>query len=261
VDFYAAPWAYDLWFEGVNGDEEFWPELARRYGGQSILELGCGTGRLAIPLARELAEDGVRLVGLDLEPGMLDVARAALAAQPAEVRAAITLVEGDMRAFDLDQRFDVAFVAFNTLGHLHRIEDQLACFRAAHRHLVPGGRLAVELTFHSPESLAESVREGPLVLQGHSLNRRTGETTLFLHSTRYHPETQIREELLRLERVDHAGRSHVTDIELALHVYFPRELELLFSLAGFEVEAVYGDTDFGPLTEESEIQIVVGRAI
>lgn len=261
MDFYTEPWVYDLWFKSVNDDAEFWPELARRTGGKSVLELACGSGRLTIPLVRELAEDGIRVVGLDIAPQMLAVAEAAFQKQPAEVQAQVTLVQGDMRSFDLGEKFDFAFVGFNSMAHFHDLADQLACFRSARQHLVPGGRFAVEVNFYSPDHLAESLEERPMMLQGHSRDEVTGETTLFLNSSRYYPDKQILDELLRLERVDSAGKTHVVDVELPQHVYYPRELQLLVTLAGFEVETVYGDNSFGPLTADSEVQIVVGRAV
>ena len=261
MDFYAEPWVYDLWFKGVDGDEAFWPELVRRGGGVSVLELGCGTGRLLLPLARELVPDGFRVIGLDAAPQMLDVLREALVRESPGVQAAVSLHEADMRSYDLAERFDFAFIGFNTFAHLLEIEDQLACLRTTHRHLVKGGRLAIEVNFHPPDQLAENLESRPLALQGHVRDESTGETTLFLHTARYYSDTQTSDELLRLERIDRHGQAHVTNVELPLHIFSPRELQLLFRLAGFEVEAVYGDADFGPLTEASDIQVVVGRVV
>jgi len=92
-DAYAAAIArlYDLDLSVEPGDVDLYRALAKRTGGP-ILELAVGSGRIAVPLA----EDGHRLVGVDIDPAMLDRARARLAAAAPKVRERVELVEGDM---------------------------------------------------------------------------------------------------------------------------------------------------------------------
>ncbi|MFN0091348.1 MAG: class I SAM-dependent methyltransferase [Acidimicrobiales bacterium] len=143
---------YDEWYESVSDAAETVAavaRLARRAGGDNsdgndsgdgepgtALELGCGTGRLLLPLA----ETGTPAVGLDASPAML----ARLAAKPGAERVRARL--GDMAAFDLraDGPFAVVFAAFNTFFNLTSRAAQERCLRLVHEHLAPGGRLALE---------------------------------------------------------------------------------------------------------------------
>ena len=125
---------YDVLHRGYPGDVDFYSQVCR--GAASVLELGCGMGRV---LTR-LAADGVeRLVGLDLDPFHLELAAERLGQ-------AATVVEGDMREFSLDsERFERVLIPFNTLYALPSDEDKVACLSAARHHLAPGGVLALDV--------------------------------------------------------------------------------------------------------------------
>jgi SAM-dependent methyltransferase len=142
-DFYrkssnAEAYDYDMGRSAdATGDVPFYLELARQAGerGQAVLELGCGTGRVTIPIA--LA--GVEVVGLDDAPAMLDVARRKAAAAGATVR----WVTADMRSFDLWQRFGLVIIPFRSFLHMLTEDDQAACLERVFAHLLPGGRFAL----------------------------------------------------------------------------------------------------------------------
>ena len=108
--------------------------------GEPILELGCGTGRVLLPLAKA----SHTVTGVDISPALLDLARQKLRSTHHAAR--ITLIEADLRTFDLPQKaFAFAFCTSNTLMHLTTQADQLAVLRNAHRHLAPGGLLFIDL--------------------------------------------------------------------------------------------------------------------
>ena len=118
-------------------DIPFYVDLARQAAeqGQAVLELGCGTGRVTIPIA--LA--GAQVTGLDSSPAMLDIARER--AEGAGVR--VRWVEGDMADFDLAERFGLVVIPFRSFLHLTREDEQAGCLASIHRHLTAGGRLAL----------------------------------------------------------------------------------------------------------------------
>lgn len=103
VEIYAARTAE---LAVIEGDLEFYLELAKVAPGPA-LELGCGTGRLVIPLARE----GIDITGLDLSAPMLAHANRALAREPLETRTRAAFVEGDMTRFHLGREFGLIFIA------------------------------------------------------------------------------------------------------------------------------------------------------
>jgi SAM-dependent methyltransferase len=118
-------------------DVAFYVALARQAAEQShaVLELGCGTGRVTIPIAQA----GVEAVGLDNARAMLDVARRKAAAAGVTVR----WVTADMASFQLEQRFGLVIIPFRSFLHLLTEADQLACLRRIYEHLLPGGRFAL----------------------------------------------------------------------------------------------------------------------
>src|ERR1700683_2119922 len=106
----------------VRRDLDFYLSAAREYG-DAILELGCGTGRVLLPLARE----GSNVAGLDISEAMLARCRAKLAGEKDEVRRRVQLQCGDMTDFDLDVTFRLIIIPFRPLQHLLEVEQQLTC--------------------------------------------------------------------------------------------------------------------------------------
>jgi SAM-dependent methyltransferase len=130
---------YDDWYADVSDVDatvEHVAELARAVGGGRVLELGVGSGRLALPLAAR----GLDVTGIDLSDSMLDL----LAAKPDA--AALTVHRGDMAEADIlvDGTFSVVFVAFNTFFNLDSEQRQRRCLTAVARILEPGGSFVVE---------------------------------------------------------------------------------------------------------------------
>jgi SAM-dependent methyltransferase len=144
----AVVW-HDVECGGYEGDLELWRELAAAADGP-ILDLGCGTGRVALDLARQ----GHRVRGVDLDPELVAAlnARAAAAGLPAEATA------GDARDFSLDEEFALAMAPMQLIQVLAGPAERLACLRRAAGHLSPGGSLAVAIVDGFPDELVD---EGP----------------------------------------------------------------------------------------------------
>lgn len=123
----------------LDGDIDLYAGLLP--AGGSLLELGAGTGRIAIPLA----ERGLAVTGLDIAPSMLAQAEARRAALPDDVAARLRFVRGDMRSLALGQSFDAVIATFFTLAHVQPATAWKQVFAGIARHLKPGGRLAAHL--------------------------------------------------------------------------------------------------------------------
>lgn len=134
-DFYEYPELYDALLP-VGAHLQFYLDLARQNPG-GVLELACGTGQLAVPIA---AAD-LPIIGLDRSPAMLAAAKSRAAAAGASVE----FVEGDMRGFDLGRQFNCTFIARNSMLHLSSTEDLVATFATVRRHLSPGGVFAFDI--------------------------------------------------------------------------------------------------------------------
>ncbi len=144
--YYAADGAsaahYDLITRAdrsLDGDIDLYAGLAPPGG--SVLELGTGTGRIAIPLA----ERGFTVTGLDIAPSMLAQAEARHAELPAEVAARLRFVRGDLRSLALGKSYDAVIATFFTLAHVQPSVAWKQAFAGIARHLKPGGRFAAHL--------------------------------------------------------------------------------------------------------------------
>jgi SAM-dependent methyltransferase len=213
--------SYDVFYAGKDYELEcdLVEELFARYrsGVRSVLDLGCGTGGHALPLARR----GYAVVGVDRSPEMLTRARA-------KTGAAVELVEGDVRTVELDRRFDAALLLFAVLGYQTTDEDVLATLGTARRHLRDGGLLLFDV-WYGPAVLHEgpSRRVARFPAKGGQIVR---EATPELDADGHTCTVRYRVERLSAGRV-------VEEREEAHRVrfFFPDELRLLLERTGFEL--------------------------
>ena len=136
---------YDAIYAGRD-DASFWAAIASAARDGHVLELGCGTGRVLLPLAR----DGYAVTGLDLSESMLDVCRAKLRLEPPAVRERVRLLAADMTSFELGRRFGAITIPFASFQHLLTVEQQLACLERCRAHLLPHGVLVIDLPNPAP---------------------------------------------------------------------------------------------------------------
>jgi SAM-dependent methyltransferase len=131
----------------VTEDVPFYLEEARRTGGP-VVELGIGTGRIAIPIAC----DGIRVIGVDSSPGMLEVCarRAALAGTELDLRL------GDLREPPVDERVPLVIIPFRSLLHLRSDRERRRALRAVLRLLDPDGRFVFDVFSPSREDIEET---------------------------------------------------------------------------------------------------------
>jgi len=259
---YQRPSDYDLEHVGDTEDVEFFVSLVRRLRPQRVLELACGNGRVTLPLAEAGAQAGFDVVGLELVPEMLAAAREKVSAASPEVRERLTLVEGDMRAWQAEQPFDLIVTPCSSMCHLLTLEDQLAAWRRAYQNLAPGGRFVVDVVMADLGAYADSFLRRPRELVEIDLDtcdEASGTRLLRYKTTRYLAhEQRARIRFLYEKYVREAQPEHsLSDFES--HVYYPRELELLYRHTGFEVETVYGDYRGRELRPSSPQMIFVGK--
>lgn len=258
--FYAGGIAvrtYDLFFDGgpFAGDIDFYRGCAHRFG-KAVLELGVGTGRVAIPLA----QDGGTITGLDLAPAMLDLAAQRIATLPFEVAARIDLVRGDMAAFDLGRIYDWIVIAARAFQHLIEPAQQRAALCAMHRHLKPGGHLVMHLfdprlEFCLPDAPAQ---QPPREVWDPVAGCRVRRTVVARHN---HPLRQMVGERLRLEAFDSSGAVvAMEETSWALRWTVRQEMAWLLELCGFEPVEQWSDFH-GAAPAYGKEQVWVARAV
>ena len=241
---------YDLFYGERVDDLPMYRDFALAAGGP-ILELGCGTGRVLIPLAA----DGHQITGLDVSAAMLAAAQAKAGA--AGLRDRVSLLQGDMRDFSLPTRFALAFIPINTFMHCRDGGEQLACLRCIRRHLQPGGRLVIDVYHPDLQTLLES--DGRLGSEGTVLDPATGHTIHRLYTRRLDLATQTQDITFIMDEIDATGVVHRTLFPFRLRFVYRYEMEYLLRLAGYSLETVYGSYDLEPFESGSEKMIFVAR--
>jgi SAM-dependent methyltransferase len=250
---------FGLLYDGVPAyegrrDVAFYVEQAARAGGD-VLELGCGTGRVLLPMARA----GASVTGLDGSREMLDRCRAKLDGEPREVRSRVTLVAGDATGFDLGRTFRLVVAPFRILQQLVTIEEQLGLVTSVARHLAQGGRFVFDVFNPSFAVMAtdrsEEREETPTqpLPDGRTLRRA-------VRIPRVRWTDQVSEIELAYYIADRPGAPERRYVQAFDMRWFVRaELEHLLARAGLRATSVLGDFDGSVLSDGSPEQIVIGE--
>lgn len=248
VSIYDDPRHYDALMGDYAGGAElqFYLHQAARAAGP-VLELGCGTGRLTIPLA----EDGVAITGIDLSEAML-----ALAERKARAAGvAIPWVRADFRDFQLLTRFALAFIPINTFAHLAAREDQEAFLACVRRHLTPEGKLLIAYFNPSLELLTRDPRRRYTV--GEYYHPDGSGRVIVTESHRYDRASQINHLAWHYQQEGQPEQVRA----LPMRIFYPQELKSILYYNGFEVEAAYGDYDGAPFSGDASHQLLVCRPL
>jgi len=234
-----------------RSDVSFWRRLARNTGGR-VLELGCGTGRISIPLLCA----GVSLVGVDRSEPMLAQARGKfLATRPRRSAAPLQLVRGDIRTLPFpDKQFDLVLAPYGMLQSLLSDRDVAATLKSVARVLVPGGMFGVDLVPDVPRWKQYSRR---LQLRGPA---KGGTHLTLIESVRQDRRRRTTTfEQLYLERKGRQIAEH--RFEIAFRTIPVRQMAGRLERAGFAVDAVLGDYRGGPWDERADVWIILAKKV
>lgn len=231
AEFYDSVQVYEK-----RTDVQFFVDAAAAAGGP-VLEAGCGTGRVLLPCARA----GARMTGLDLSDGMLKLLHAKLEKEPADVRARVNIVKGDMRDFALNERFALAQIPFRPFQHLLTVPEQRACLQSIRRHLVPGGRLILDVYDPNMKLLLDERRRDESEVEAcfDLPDGRKVERRFRIPAVHFCRQVQDVELIYYVTHPD--GRQERIVDAFPMRYFFRYELEHLLASEGFSVEALYGD--------------------
>jgi SAM-dependent methyltransferase len=220
---------YDPWSASVVEDVAFYLEEARRSGGP-VLELGVGTGRIAVPIAA----DGIRVIGVDSSRAMLEICarRAALAGVDVDLRV------GDLRKPPVTERVPLVICPFRSLLHMQTDEDRLSALGAAYDLLGPGGRLVFDVFAPDAADIAQT--------HDRWLEREPG---IF--------ERAVWDESARTLTL--SVRDENRETTMALAWLSPDEWRGLLETAGFQIEACYGWFDRRPYQSQEDTVWIAKR--
>lgn len=211
---------------------EFLRELA---GDSEALEFAVGTGRVALALAAQ----GVRVSGIELSEPMVSELRRK------DASGSIPVVIGDMATTDVGcERFRLVYLVYNTLSNLLTEDEQAACFRNAHRHLVTGGRFVVELWVPPLDRLP------------------AGENRYVSDFSDHHVGIDVYDRALQTCTSHHFNRVNDTNWEHAsgeFRYLWPQQCDELAAQAGFQFESRFADWSQSPFTSNSDSHVSVWR--
>ena len=225
---------YDPWSRSVTEDVAFYVEEAVRAAPGPVVELGVGTGRIAVPVATE----GIDVIGVDSSEGMLGVCREQ--AELAGVSERIDLRLGDYRDPPVPERVELVLCPFRAYLHLQADDERVRALTAARDLLIPGGRLVFDVFTPGRDDIEETdgrwLEREPGILERADWDLKRRVLTLSLRS----PE-------------------HETTMELAWITH--DEWRRLLERAGFSVDACYGWFDRRPWAGEDDSVWIASRGV
>ena len=235
-------------------DLSFYVDLAKQIDGP-VLEMGCGTGRLLLPIARA----GVEINGLDNAPAMLNILRERIQNEPVEVRNTIILHEGDMRQFRGQKKYALVTIPFRPMQHMYTLEDQVAALKTGAFHLDKNGILAFDVFFPKFHLMDLGIGEEMLELEW-PVKSHSGRIV-----RRYFRKDSI-DKINHIFYFTFIFRTYENDTlvseeteALKLSYYTYPQFKALFALAGLVSVEEYGSFSKTPLNNDAKEMIFLLR--
>jgi SAM-dependent methyltransferase len=247
---------YDAENSDKTDDLALYSELAEEYGsaGCSILDIGCGTGRVMFHLAQE----GYDVHGIERDEAMLERAVRKREAFP-HLRDKLTFYHGDVLTHKIERRFDLILLTYNMLMHFHEQEQQITLLRRLREWITPDGLLVIDLPNAGPVFASEDT--DALTLERTFIDPDSGHLIM----QQAHSTLDRAEQLMRIlwiyDEITDDGSVKRTFAPFVLRHFFLPEISLLLKLTGFTVESVYGDTERGDYVDGCERMIVLAKPV
>ena len=234
-------------------DRAFYVDLAKECGGP-VLEIGCGTGRILLPIARE----GIEIHGVDNSGPMLGLLKESLTRDNPAVRNKVSLHAGDMREFQLSRTFPLVTIPFRPMQHMHSVADQLRALTSAAAHIAKGGMLAFDVFYPKFEVLQLGIGEEKLEAEW---SPSSGPETVIRRYYRKDGVDKIKQTfaLTFIFRSYRNGQLELETDGLTMSYYTYPHLQSLFLLAGLEPVAEYGSFSKTALDNSAEEMIFLLR--
>lgn len=246
-DDYAAFYDWENAQTVMRRDVTFWQRLAAAAGGP-VLELGCGTGRITVPVARR----GTRVIGIDRSVPMLE--RAARKLRRAKLTSDALLVRGDIRHLPFrPAHFPLVMAPYGILQSLTREQDLTATLASVARVMPKGARFGIDLVPELPRWSEYAARK--------TMSGRMGRTAVSL------VESVTQDRARRVTTFDQRyvstrdGVRRQHRFTLTFRTLSVRQMSNRLERAGFEVEAVLGDYQGGPWDDRADVWILLARKV
>jgi len=235
---------YDPQYNKFVEDIAFWIEKANKYGG-CVLELACGSGRVAIPMAAK----GISVTGIDIDADMLESAREKAAAENLKIE----LVCGDCRNFSLKRKFPLIIMPFNAFNFIcFSVEDIRSFFETVKDHLTDDGCLILDL-INPPFNILANYPNGRAPIPIYHDPDGNGLIDVVENDIRYETDTQIWRSVWHYS----IERREIKTEEFFIRLFFPREIDALLDFNGFSIEEKLSDYSGEKFKKDSYKQIII----
>ncbi len=240
---------YDLIYDNVyvmpaeikNQEIPFWNNLAMQCG-DPILELCCGTGRIAI----NLAENGYKVTGIDNSQSMLTQAR--------EKSSQVEWIKADVRDFNIEQKFSLIIFPINCIWHLSSLDAIESCFASIKKHLKPDGKFVIDVLNPCSKEMIDLLYESRSNLYSIYPDPDGKGTVVVTYANDFDFTQQIYKQKLFFKFL---GQEKEIVEEMTYRLYFPQELDALLKYNGFTIESKFGSYDRTPFVSGSPQQLIV----
>lgn len=232
-------------YDGLNtflSDLQFYKKWMPKDKGAKILELCCGTGRLTIPIAK----DGHHICGVDYTSSMLEQAKL----KASEAGLNIPFIHADMRTFNLQEKFNLIFIPFNSIHHLYKNEDLFKTLERVKSHLKEGGLFLLDCFNPNIQYVVESEKEDKVIAE---YTTDDGRNVLIKQTMHYENATQIN----RIQWHYFINDEFHSIQNIDMRLFFPQELDTYLEWTGFNVIHKFGDFEEKAFNDSSEKQIYV----
>lgn len=242
---------YDAENTDKDDDIALYLELAEQYG-DPIMDIGCGTGRVMVPLAQQ----GYTVHGIDNNETMLERAERYRSASPT-LKQNMVLHHGDVLTFELTGQFKLMLLTYNALMHFRTQPEQIQLLKRLRQWTAEDGLMVLDLP-NAGEVFATQETDA-LMFERSFLEPESGHVVMQQSYSYLDRVTQLLHVTWIYDEIDGDGVVKRTMAPHVLYYYFYPEVQLLLALTGFEVEAVYGDTAQNPFEDGCERMVVFAK--
>ena len=238
---YHNPQRYEDQYWWKKNDIEFWKNIYDKHIGTRILELGCGTGRLGLPLLR----CGAHYTGVEISKEFCVYAEEKIV----QSGFSPNIVNQDFRDFNLGEKYDIIFIGFNTFLHILTDSDAISFLKAVKSHMHSESRFYIDIFVPDPSFLYRTQKR---VKNLEYIDSQTNQTIYIDEVCNYDQSTEI-------NKVTWIYYSKDSDKEekyqFTMRMYYPDTMNRIITDVGFHINQLWGDHEFNEFNEYSELQI------
>ena len=237
---YHSPMRYDDQYWWKKNDIEFWKKIYSQSKGNTILELGSGTGRLALPLLKE----GATYSGLEISKKFCQHAEKKIS------NGGFTpdIINQDFRDFNINKKYDLIFIGFNTFLHLLTDSDALFFFKSVKRHMHSNTLFYIDILVPNPDFL---YRGNKRLKNLEYIDSKTNDIIYVDEICKYDGITEI----MKVKWIYYSKNKQEEEYQFTMRMYYTDTMNRLITDSGLYINNLWGDYNLNKFDESSELQI------